>query len=92
MKGVAKAMARLPHTFSSKFSKETVTVDEEFDALAARFSALDAAADKLVSSACKAKDALTSLLQHQLLFAETMVQARQFLFLTFLAFASGARL
>ena len=73
MKGIGKALSRLPHTVTSQFKKENITVDEVFDPLAIKYAALDEQSKKVIEQASKFKDSLTGLISHSGLFADTMV-------------------
>jgi hypothetical protein len=73
MKGIGKALSRLPHTVTSQFNKGTITTDETFDPLAIKYADLDKQSLKIIEQASKFKDSLTGLISHSQIFAETMV-------------------
>ncbi|KAI9331734.1 hypothetical protein BDR26DRAFT_824320 [Obelidium mucronatum] len=73
-KGIAKAVARLPHLVGKTAGYASETVDPEFQDLEDRFKLLDASARKLSEDAKKFKDALASMLNHQDMFASTLLE------------------
>ncbi|KAJ3126232.1 hypothetical protein HK100_010358 [Physocladia obscura] len=78
LKGFTKAVARLPHLVMAKSGYTSETVDPEFADLEDRFKLLDTSARKLSDDAKKFKDALSSLLMHQELFAGTLLEYYNF--------------
>ncbi|KAJ3075209.1 hypothetical protein HDU98_008935 [Podochytrium sp. JEL0797] len=77
LKGFTKAVARLPHLVMAKSGYSTETVDPEFQDLEERFKLLDSSARKLSEDAKKFKDALSSMLSHQEVFAATLLEYKE---------------
>ncbi|KAG0303341.1 hypothetical protein BGZ98_006778 [Dissophora globulifera] len=64
-KGLTKAVSRLPHTLSTKTGIRDATSDFEFKELDSKFTACEKSTAAFLSDACKYRDSVTSLLNHQ---------------------------
>lgn len=74
-KGFVKAISRLPHTVTKAAGYAQETQDPEFNLLNEQFNSLDSLSKKLSDDAGKFKDALSSMLSHQAIFGETLMDA-----------------
>ncbi|KAG0232754.1 hypothetical protein BGW42_007914 [Actinomortierella wolfii] len=64
-KGFTKAVSRLPHTLSTKTGFRDETKDPEFQELANKFAACEAATASLVTDVAKFRDSVTAMLNHE---------------------------
>ena len=73
IRGLQKAVARLPQRIAAKTGYSDETVDTEYVELESQFKNLELYAKKLHDDARKFKDSLSAMLAHQATFAETLV-------------------
>ncbi|KAJ3048716.1 hypothetical protein HK097_010269 [Rhizophlyctis rosea] len=73
LKGLQKAVARLPQRIAARTGYSDETVDTEYLELESQFKNLELYAKKLHDDARKFKDSLSAMLAHQATFAETLV-------------------
>lgn len=76
-KGFKKAVERLPQRVLSKAGYAEETIDPEFTEYEIQFKLLCEQTKKLADDAVKFKDALTNMLSHQAVFAETLLDLYQ---------------